>query len=62
MKIALFLGIALLIMAVCLGAIGGWLLPQLGVGGILARAIAGGLGGVLIAILYYRLFRRPEAL
>ena len=57
MKWGLFLIFAVIAMAVCLGGIGGWLMPQLGVEGPLARAIGGGLGGVIVAILYMRMIK-----
>ncbi|MGE0180194.1 MAG: hypothetical protein AB7O91_10295 [Sphingomonas sp.] len=59
MKWVPFLLIAVVAMAVCLGGVGGWLLPQLGVEGPVARAIGGGLGGVIVAILYMRMIKGP---
>jgi len=60
MKIAWFLLVALALMAVFLGLGGGLLLPALGVEGTLARAIPAGIAGALIAILFFRMFKRPE--
>ncbi len=53
----LFLLFAVVAMAICLGGIGGWLMPQLGVGGAVARAVGGATGGVIVAILYMRMIR-----
>lgn len=51
-----FLLIALVAMAVCLGGIGGWLLPRLGIENpAVAKAIGGAIGGVIIAIFYQKL-------
>jgi hypothetical protein len=51
-----FLLIAVVAMAICLGGIGGWLLPQLGIENpAVARAIGGAIGGVIIAICYQKM-------
>ena len=51
-----FILIALVAMAVCLGGIGGWLLPQLGLENpMVTRAIGGAIGGVIIAICYQKM-------
>lgn len=48
--------IALVVMAICLGGIGGWLLPQLGIENpMVAKAVGGAIGGVIIAIFYQKL-------
>ena len=60
MRIAWFLLVALAIMALCLGLLGGLLLPALGVEGALARMIPAGVGGGFIGLLYVLMFRRPE--
>jgi len=54
-----FLLIALVIMAICLGGLGGWLLPRLGIEGAFARGLAAGLGGAAIAILYIKMIKKP---
>lgn len=54
-----FLLIALVVMAACLGGLGGWLLPRLGLEGALARGVAAGLGGAIIGLLYIRMIKRP---
>jgi hypothetical protein len=59
-KIAWFLLIALAIMAVGLGLGGGLLLPALGVEGVAARVIPGGIAGAIIAIVYFQMFKRPN--
>lgn len=50
-----FLLIAVVAMGVCLGGLGGWLLPQLGLGQMPARAIGGAVGGVIIALCYQKM-------
>lgn len=50
-----FLLIAVIVMAVCLGGIGGWLLPEFGLGPMPSRAIGGAIGGGIIAYLYQRM-------
>lgn len=54
-----FLLAAIVVMAIFLGGLGGWLLPRFGIEGALARAIAAGLGGALVAILYFRTIKKP---
>jgi hypothetical protein len=60
MKIGWFFLIALAVMALCLGLGGGWLLPALGVEGVMARVIPGALAGMIIAVVYLRMFKRPS--
>jgi len=55
-----FLLIALAAMAICLGGIGGWLLPSLGYEGPLWRALAAGIGGAIVAILYVKMIKRAD--
>jgi hypothetical protein len=55
-----FLLVAIVVMVICLGGIGGWLLPQVGVGGVLARAIGGAIGGAIIAVCYQKMIKRPD--
>ena len=50
--------VAVVVMTVCLAGIGGWLLPQLGIQGVLATAIGGGIGGAIIAIFYQKLIKK----
>jgi hypothetical protein len=59
-KFAQFFVIALAIMAVSLGLVGGLLLPALGVAGEAVRLIPAGLGGAFIGLLYILMFKRPE--
>lgn len=53
-----FLLIAVCITVVCLGGLGGWLLPELGVRPDTARGMAAALAGGLIAVLYFWMRRR----
>ncbi|MEA3014780.1 MAG: hypothetical protein QOD42_3325 [Sphingomonadales bacterium] len=55
-----FFLVALAIMALFLGLGGGWLLPALGVEGVAARVVSGGLAGMIIAIVYLQMFKRPS--
>jgi hypothetical protein len=55
----LFLLIALVVMAACLGGLGGWLFPRLGFEGPLSRAVAAGVGGAIIGLLYVRIIKGP---
>lgn len=50
-----FLIAAVIVMALCLGGLGGWLLPRLGVDPLMARIAAGALGGVLVVLLMTRM-------
>jgi hypothetical protein len=50
-----FLIAAVVVMAVSLGGLGGWLLPRLGVDPFVARIAAGALGGVLVVLLLARM-------
>jgi len=50
-----FLVVAVIVMALCLGGLGGWLLPRMGVDPFTARIIAGALGGVLVVLLLQRM-------
>lgn len=59
-KMTQFLLIALVLMAVCLGLGGGWLLPQLGFEPPLTQVMPAALGGALIALIYFRMFKRPD--
>ena len=53
-----FLVIAVVVMALCLGGLGGWLLPRVGLDASMARMLSAALGGVVVAILYQRM--RPD--
>jgi hypothetical protein len=53
-----FLVIAVIVMVVCLGGLGGWLLPRMGVEPSMARIIGPAIGGAIIAVLYQRM--RPD--
>ena len=57
MKLVQLLVVAAIIMVACLGGLGGWLLPQLGIEGAVAQSIAAAIGGVLIGIVYLRMKR-----
>jgi len=61
MKIAQFLAVALLVTFAVMFALGGWLLPRMGVDGGARTVIAGGVAGALVAGLYFRMIRRPGA-
>jgi|GEM_PF-2956587 len=50
-----FLLVAVVAMLVCFGGLGGWLLPQLGLGPMPAKAIGAAVGGVIIAICYQKM-------
>ena len=53
----LFLFLSLVVMALCLGLGGAWLLPMMGVQGVVGRMIAAGIAGAIIAILYLKLIK-----
>ena len=57
MKWTLFLLSAVVAVIVGLGVVGGWLMPQLGIEGPLARGIGAGLAGAVIAVLYFRMIK-----
>lgn len=57
----LFLLIAVVVMSVCMGVIGGWLLPQYGFEGPLAKALPAALGGAIIAALYVKMIKGSNA-
>jgi hypothetical protein len=59
MKLAVFLLVAVAIGAACF-LVGAWLLPMLGVEGMLTQAIPGGVSGAIIAIVYLQMFKRPR--
>ena len=50
-----FLAVAVIVMAVCLGGLGGWLLPRMGLDPAVARMIGAATGGVIIALLFVRM-------
>ncbi len=50
-----FLVAAAIVMALCLGGLGAWLVPQLGVDPSTARIASGALGGVLVVLLLQRM-------
>ena len=50
-----FLIAAVIAMAVCLGGLGGWLLPSLDLEPSVARFIGGAVGGMIVALLYVRM-------
>ena len=50
-----FLVIAAILMALCLGGLGAWLLPMMGVDPFTARIVAGAVGGVLVVLLLQRM-------
>lgn len=51
-----FLLIAVVVMVICLGGIGGWLLPRVGLENpMLTKAIGGAIGGAIIAICYQKM-------
>jgi len=56
-----FLAAAAVVMAVCLGGFGNYLLPRIGVDPAMARTIGAAAGGVIIAILYARMKPGPTA-
>jgi len=60
MSMVQFLIFAIVVMVICLGGIGGWLLPQLGIHGMAATAIAGGLGGAIMAVVYQKKVRKAD--
>ena len=51
---------AVVAMVVGLAVIGGWLLPQVGLQGPLARGIGAALGGVVISVLYFRMIKGAD--
>ncbi len=59
-KMIQFLLIAVVVMALCLGVGGGWLLPRFGIEGMLAQAIPGAIGGAIVALLYQRMIMRSD--
>lgn len=50
-----FLVIAVIVMVVCLGGMGGWLLPRMGLDPFAARIVASAIGGMIVAVLYQRM-------
>ena len=50
-----FLVIAAILMALCLGGLGAWLLPMMGVDPFTARIVAGAVGGALVVMLLQRM-------
>jgi len=50
-----FLIVAVIVMAICLGGLGGWLLPRLHLDPSTARFIGGAVGGMIVALLYVRM-------
>ena len=50
-----FLIAAAIVMALCLGVLGGWLLPRMGVDPSTARIASSAVGGVLIVLLMARM-------
>lgn len=50
-----FLAFAVIAMAVCLGGLGGYVLPRLGLDLATARMVGAAIGGVIIAILFTRM-------
>jgi hypothetical protein len=53
-----FLVIAVIVMVVCLGGLGGWLLPRMGLDAGMARIVGTAIGGAIVAVLYQR--TRPD--
>jgi membrane associated rhomboid family serine protease len=50
-----FLIVAVIAMAICLGGLGGWLLPSLDFEPSTSRFIGGAVGGMIVALLYVRM-------
>lgn len=56
-KVALFLLLAIAVATASYLLVGVLLLPALGVSGMLLTMIPGGISGLIIAILYFNMFR-----
>jgi hypothetical protein len=50
-----FLAAAVIVMFVCLGGLGGYVLPRMGLDASTARMVGAAIGGVIIAILFTRM-------
>jgi len=60
MNMVTYLIFAVVVMVLCIAGVGGWLLPQLGITGMPATMIGGGVGGAIVATAYIRYFKRPD--